>query len=301
MIQTGKGIPKVSHQYGRPKDYWLVARRCARRFNRPDLAGRLITWNGGGIGSGSGKSRVARFGASHGRRQSGDFVEATGTTGEPQAAVGAPAGAATASSTSGAPAGAALVVQVPTSGEEDIDDNTLSDTRSVSVTSSTRRDQAAAALAAEIALQDERIKSAELRVQQAHAEMADRPPSSKPSRSARRRPRRSANMSIQSDDLLSPGDVLPPPAIGRPPHGSSSADLGDGAPAGAASQQFGGGILEQQVSRNLDQALTDGLVGDLYGQASRLTEENLRQHEVGQLVADTVSYTHLTLPTIYSV
>ena len=45
--------------------------------------------------------------------------------------------------------------------------------------------------------------------------------------------------------------------------------------------------LEQQVSRNLDQALTDGIVGDLHGQASRLTEENLRQHQVGQLVADT--------------
>ena len=56
--------------------------------------------------------------------------EATGTTGEPQTAVGAPIGAATASSTSGAPTGAALVVQVPTSGEEDCDD-TLSATRSV--------------------------------------------------------------------------------------------------------------------------------------------------------------------------
>ena len=64
--------------------------------------------------------------------------EATGTTGDPQTAVGAPPGAATASSTSGAQPGAALAVQVPTSGD-DIDDNTLSDTRSVSVTSSTRR------------------------------------------------------------------------------------------------------------------------------------------------------------------
>ena len=78
--------------------------------------------------------------------------EATGTTGEPQAAVGAPAGAATASSTSGAPAGAALVVQVPTSGEEDFDDNTLSDTRSGSDSSTMRRGKEAALLAAKIAL-----------------------------------------------------------------------------------------------------------------------------------------------------
>ena len=90
-----------------------------------------------------------------------------------------------------------------------------------------------------------------------------------------------------ADDLLSPSDVLPPPALVQPPHGSSSADLGGGAPAGAASQQFGGGVFEEQVSRNLDQALTDGIVGDLHGQASRLTEDNLRIHQVGQLVADT--------------
>ena len=227
--------------------------------------------------------------------------EATGTTGEPQTAVGAPIGAATASS-SGAPTGAALVVQVPTSGEEDCDD-TLSATRSVSDSSSTRRGKEAALLAAQIAVQEEKLKSAELKLQQAHADMVDRPPSSKHSRSARRPPRGRANMSV-ADDLLSPSDVLPPPALAQPPHGSASADLGGGALIGAAPQQIGDGISEEQVSRSLDQALTAGLGGDLHGPVSRLTEENLQKHQVGRLVAQTfpsVSYTHLTLPTIYSV
>ena len=198
--------------------------------------------------------------------------EATGTTGEPQTAVGAPAGAATASSTSGAPTGAALVVQVPTSGEEDCDD-TLSATRSVSDSSSTRRSKEATLRAAETALQAERLKSAELRLQQAQADMVDRPPSSKHSRSARRPPKGRANMSI-ADDLLSPSDVLPPPALARPPHGSASADLGGGALIGAAPHQIGDEVLEQQVRRSLDQALAAGLGGDLHGPTSRLTKEN---------------------------
>ena len=103
------------------------------------------------------------------------------------------------------------------------------------MSSSTRRGKEAALLAAKIALQDEKTKSAELKLQQAHAEMVDRPPSSKNSRSVRRKPRGRANMSV-TDDLLSPSDVLPPPALVQPPHGSSSADLGGGALIGAAPQ-----------------------------------------------------------------
>ena len=88
--------------------------------------------------------------------------ETTRTTGDPLTAVGAPIGAATASSTSGAPTGAALEVQVPASGDEDCDD-TLSATRSVSDSSSVRRSKMASLRAAETALQAERLKSAELR------------------------------------------------------------------------------------------------------------------------------------------